>query len=125
MKQFPFLDKALERLKPFLSDERVSEISVNRPGELFVERLGVAGMERVVDQQFSVEWIRTLSERVAGSTNQVVNDEHPILSASLPTGERFQCVLQTRASRLQRQVRVAAQPAARPRRWPGPGASCR
>jgi hypothetical protein len=41
MKQFPFLDKALERLKPFLSDERVSEISVNRPGELFVERLGV------------------------------------------------------------------------------------
>lgn len=93
MKQFPFLDKALERLKPFLSDERVSEISVNRPGELFVERLGVTGMERVVDTQFSAEWIRTLSERVAGSTNQVVNDEHPILSASLPTGERFQCVL--------------------------------
>lgn len=93
MNQFPFLDKALERLKPFLSDERVSEISVNRPGELFVERLGVAGMERVVDQQFSREWIRTLSERVAGSTNQVVNDERPILSASLPTGERFQCVL--------------------------------
>lgn len=93
MNQFPFLDKALERLKPFLSDGRVSEISVNRPGELFVERVGVAGMERVVDQQFSAEWIRTLSERVAGSTNQVVNDERPILSASLPTGERFQCVL--------------------------------
>ncbi|WLS01302.1 P-type DNA transfer ATPase VirB11 [Shinella sumterensis] len=93
MKQFPFLDKALERLKPFLSDERVSEISVNRPGELFDERLGVAGMERVVDTQFSAEWIRTLSERVAGSTNQVVNDERPMLSASLPTGERFQCVL--------------------------------
>ena len=93
MNPFPFLDKALERLKPFLSDERVSEISVNRPGELFIERLGVAGMERVVDAQFTAEWIRTLSERVAGSTNQVVNDEHPILSASLPTGERFQCVL--------------------------------
>ena len=93
MKSFPFLDKALERLKPFLSDEHVSEISVNRPGELFVERLGVGGIERVVDAQFSAEWIRTLSERVAGSTNQVVNDEHPILSASLPTGERFQCVL--------------------------------
>lgn len=93
MRQFPFLDKALERLKPFLSDERVSEISVNRPGELFIERLGVNGMERVVDEHFSADWVRTLSERVAGSTNQVVNDEHPILSASLPTGERFQCVL--------------------------------
>lgn len=93
MKAFPFLDKALERLRPFLADETVSEISVNRPGELFIERLGVRGMERVTDPQFTADWIRTLSERVAGSTNQVVNDEHPILSASLPTGERFQCVL--------------------------------
>lgn len=93
MSAFPFLEKTLERLKPFLSDDRVSEISVNRPGELFVERLGVSSMERVEDAQFTADWIRTLSERVAGSTNQVVNDEHPILSASLPSGERFQCVL--------------------------------
>ncbi len=93
MSAFPFLEKALERLRPFLADDRVSEISVNRPGELFVERLGVSSMERVEDAQFTAEWIRTLSERVAGSTNQVVNDEHPILSASLPSGERFQCVL--------------------------------
>lgn len=93
MSAFPFLEKALERLRPFLADDRVSEISVNRPGELFIERVGVSGMERVEDAQFTAEWIRTLSERVAGSTNQVVNDEHPILSASLPSGERFQCVL--------------------------------
>ncbi|KQV35982.1 P-type DNA transfer ATPase VirB11 [Rhizobium sp. Root1204] len=93
MSSFPFLEKALERLKPFLADDRVSEISVNRPGELFIERLGVSSMERVKDAQFTAEWIRTVSERVAGSTNQVVNDEHPILSASLPSGERFQCVL--------------------------------
>jgi type IV secretion system protein VirB11 len=93
MSAFPFLEKTLDRLKPFLSDDRVSEISVNRPGELFVERLGVSCMERVEDPQFTADWIRTLSERVAGSTNQVVNDEHPILSASLPSGERFQCVL--------------------------------
>ncbi|MCW0001467.1 P-type DNA transfer ATPase VirB11 [Pararhizobium sp. YC-54] len=93
MNAFPFLEKALERLKPYLADDRVSEISVNRPGELFIERLGSSSMERVVDAKFTAEWIRTLSERVAGSTNQVVNDEHPILSASLPSGERFQCVL--------------------------------
>ncbi|MCA1371042.1 P-type DNA transfer ATPase VirB11 [Bradyrhizobium sp. BRP14] len=93
MSAFPFLQKALERLRSLLSDDRVSEISVNRPGELFVERLGVSGMERVEDARLTTEWIRTLSERVAGSTNQVVNDEHPILSASLPSGERFQCVL--------------------------------
>ncbi len=93
MNSFPFLFKALEPLRPYLSDERVSEISINRPGELFVERLGISKMERIIDARFTAEWIRTLSERVAGSTDQVVNDEHPILSASLPTGERFQCIL--------------------------------
>ncbi|RWX74888.1 P-type DNA transfer ATPase VirB11 [Neorhizobium lilium] len=93
MNPFPFLDKALERLRPYLADDLVSEISVNRPGEVFIERLGVSGMERVLEAQLSAEWIRNLSERVAGATNQVVNEEHPILSASLPTGERFQCVL--------------------------------
>lgn len=93
MNPFPFLFKALEPLRPYLSDERVSEISINRPGELFVERLGISEMERIIDARFTAEWIRTLSERVAGSTDQVVNDEHPILSASLPMGERFQCIL--------------------------------
>ncbi len=93
MSPFPFLDKALERLSPYLSDNQVCEISINRPGELFIERLGVSGMERVVDERFTSEWVRTLSERVAGSTDQVVNEEHPLLSASLPSGERIQCVL--------------------------------
>jgi len=93
MSAFPFLDKALERLGAFLADDKVSEISINRPGEVFIERLGSNGMERISDDRLSAEWIKTLSERVAGSTDQVVNAERPILSGSLPTGERFQCVL--------------------------------
>jgi type IV secretion system protein VirB11 len=93
MSQFPFLDKALERLGPYLRDDRISEISINRPGEVFIERMGAAAMERIVDERLTAEWIQTLCERVAGSTNQVVNEERPILSASLPTGERFQCIL--------------------------------
>ncbi|WP_159952642.1 MULTISPECIES: P-type DNA transfer ATPase VirB11 [unclassified Rhizobium] len=90
---FPFLEKALERLRPFLNDGKVSEISVNKPGHVFVERIGSGSMERVDDERLTAEWIRNLSERVAGASNQVVNDEKPILSASLPSGERFQCVL--------------------------------
>ncbi len=93
IKSFPFLEKALTPLKSFLADDTVSEISVNRPGQVFVERLGNTGMEAIEDVSLTAEWIRTLSERVAGSTNQIVNDERPILSASLPNGERFQCVL--------------------------------
>lgn len=93
MKQYPFLEKALEPLNRYLSEERVSEISINSPGRLFVERIGSGDMEEVEDRRLDGEWIRTLAERVAGSTNQVVNEERPVLSASLPRGERFQCVL--------------------------------
>lgn len=93
MKQFPFLDRALDRLRPYLTDDSVSEISINRPGEVFIERLGSLAMQRIDEPTLTSDWIRTLSERVAGSTDQVVNEEYPILSASLPGGERFQCVL--------------------------------
>ncbi len=37
--------------------------------------------------------IRHLAERVAGHSGQSVNEEHPLLSAALPTGERFQGVM--------------------------------
>ena len=39
------------------------------------------------------DWIRHLCERVAGFSHQSVNSDHPLLSAALATGERFQGVL--------------------------------
>lgn len=88
-----FLEDALGPLREWLNDETVVEIVANGPGELFVEVMGESAMRRVEAPAVTVDWIRHLSERVAGFSNQSVNSEHPLLSAALATGERFQGVL--------------------------------
>jgi type IV secretion system protein VirB11 len=91
--RFPSLAVALSRLGDLLDDPLLTEISVNAPGVVFVERLGDPQMTAISAPQCDAAWIRWLSERVAGATNQHINEETPILSASLPSGERFQAIL--------------------------------
>ncbi len=88
-----FLDRALEPIRPWLLDDQVVEICANGPGEVWVERFGQAAMERHDVPALTEDAIRHLTERVAGQSGQSVNEEHPLLSAALPTGERFQGVL--------------------------------
>ena len=83
-----FLYRALAPLKSFLDDLDVVEISVNRPGQVYVERLGAAHMEFHVIPELTTAEIVNIGERVAASTNQFVSPANPILSAALPTGER-------------------------------------
>jgi type IV secretion system protein VirB11 len=88
-----FLYRALSPLKAFLEDREVVEISVNRPGQVYVERLGSAHMELHDIPELTTAEIVNIGERVAASTNQFVSPANPILSAALPTGERIQVVL--------------------------------
>lgn len=88
-----FLSKALDPLKTWLDDPRVVEICVNRPGTVWVEVIGDTAMQRFDAPTVTAHWVRHVTERVAAHTNQSVNEEHPLLSASLPNGERFQAVL--------------------------------
>lgn len=88
-----FLDLALGPLRPWLESPDVVEILINRPGEVFVEVLGAPAMERHLVERLGLDAIRNMAERVAGWSDQSVNEETPLLSAALPTGERFQAVL--------------------------------
>lgn len=88
-----FVYRALALLKPFLDDPDVVEISVNRPGQVYVERLGAAHMEFHEIPDLTTAEIVNIGERAAASTNQFVSPANPILSAALPTGERIQVVL--------------------------------
>ena len=88
-----FLYRALEPLKPFLDDPRVVEISINRPGHVYVERLGDAHMAFFSVPELTMTEIVNIGERVAASTNQFISAANPILSGALPTGERIQVVL--------------------------------
>ena len=88
-----FLYRALQPIQPFLDDPQVVEIAINRPGLVFIERLGAGAMERHHIPELSAEEIRNIGERIAALTQQFVSAAKPLLSASLPGGERVQCVL--------------------------------
>jgi type IV secretion system protein VirB11 len=88
-----FLRRSLAPLSHFLSDPTVVEISVNRPGHVYIERLGADVMEHHEIPCLTMAEIENIGERVAGATHQFISRANPILSAALPTGERIQIVL--------------------------------
>ncbi len=88
-----FLQRSLDPLSSFLSDPTVVEISVNRPGHVYIERLGGDVMEHYEIPSLTMAEIENIGERVAGATHQFISRANPILSAALPTGERIQIVL--------------------------------
>src|SRR6202012_1608033 len=64
---------------------------INRPGELFTETRQGWQRERLPFATF--DWCRRLAKLIANSTRQRIDEESPLLSASLPSGERVQIVL--------------------------------
>ncbi|MGX1747964.1 MULTISPECIES: P-type DNA transfer ATPase VirB11 [unclassified Brevundimonas] len=81
-------------LAPFadiLARPDVTDIYVNAPGELWAESLG-GGLERHVAPELTDALLMRLARQIAAFTHQGVSREHPILSATLPGGERVQVV---------------------------------
>ena len=81
----------LRTLRPVLSSPDVMELCINRPGEAFVETS--AGWRREALPFADFEWCMRLAKLVANSTHQRIDATSPLLSASLPTGERVQIVM--------------------------------
>jgi type IV secretion system protein VirB11 len=69
----------------------VTELCINRPGEAFVESAG--GWQRLPLAFASFEWCLRLCKLVANATQQRIDEQSPLLSASLPEGERIQLVM--------------------------------
>lgn len=87
-----FLANFLEPLAEHLARQDVTDIYVNRPGELWLESMS-GGIERIPAPQLTVQWLDRLARQIAAFSNQGVNREHPILSASLPDGARVQIII--------------------------------
>lgn len=85
------LDHYLAPLRPFLEPEAVTEVVVNRPGEVGVEAAGRWLWREVPD--LTEAWLHTLAVAAAAFTRQDVDAEHPICSTVLPGNERCQIVL--------------------------------
>ena len=87
-----YLDAYLAPLRPWLERESVTEILVNRPGELWVEDATHPGMQRIALPAVDDELLKRLAEQVARISHQGINREHPLLAATLPDGARIQLV---------------------------------
>lgn len=87
-----YLDAYLAPLRPWLDRESVTEILVNRPGEIWVEDAAHPGMQHVALPTMDDKLLQRLAEQVARVSHQGINREHPLLAATLPDGARIQLV---------------------------------
>lgn len=86
-----YLDSFLAPLAPWLARSDVTDIWINRPGELWVEALG-GGIERFEDAALTEDLLRRLARQVAAFASQGISRSQPLLAASLPDGSRVQVV---------------------------------
>lgn len=86
-----YLRACLAPFEDVLSRPDVTDVYVNRPGELWVETLGGA-IERHEKPEISELVLARLSRQIAALTHQGVSREHPLLAATLPDGSRIQVV---------------------------------
>ncbi|WP_308515764.1 P-type DNA transfer ATPase VirB11 [Sphingomonas flavescens] len=89
----PFLDAYLEPFRAWLAQDDVTEILVNRPGEVWVEQRGK--MTRHASDKVDDNLLQRLAEQVARVSNQGISRERPLLAAMLPNGARVQFVAPT------------------------------
>ncbi|CAN7776443.1 P-type DNA transfer ATPase VirB11 [Variovorax sp. LjRoot84] len=78
-------------LSRLLDDPEVTEICINEPGVAFVERQ--SGWVREELPFASFDWCLSIAKLVANFTRQRISANEPLLSATLPGGERIQIVL--------------------------------
>ena len=90
MQNFEALDVYLKPINSILSKEGITEISINKPNEAWVEKYGE--MYKVELPGYDVKHLKSLARLIAQSTEQKVSEEQPLLSATLPSGYRIQVV---------------------------------
>lgn len=90
--QHVYLQNFLEPLAPFLAMPGLTDLFVNRPGEVWTECLGRLIERHEVPELDHARLLR-LARQIAASSAQGINRESPLLSASLPDGSRVQIVL--------------------------------
>ncbi|TAE32170.1 MAG: P-type DNA transfer ATPase VirB11 [Alphaproteobacteria bacterium] len=87
---FTALNTFLRPLEELFKQDGITEISINTPGEAWIEIYGE--MEYRPLPEFTLNHLMSLGRLVAQSTEQMVSEEKPLLSATLPAGFRIQVV---------------------------------
>lgn len=78
-------------VRRFLDDPSVSEIMINGPHQIYVERRGK--IELVEAEFANVEALATALRNLSQFTGKLLDDKHPILEGRLPDGSRVEAVM--------------------------------
>lgn len=91
MAQRSALEITVQTLRPLLCRADLTELCINRPGEVFLETSDGWRREALPDADF--EWCRRFAKLLANYTRQRIDEAHPLLTGALPSGERVQIVM--------------------------------
>jgi pilus assembly protein CpaF len=86
----------LAPVAPYLRDPAVSEVMINGPGQIFIERRGL--LEPAPSRFDSEEDVLCALRNLAQFVDKPLDERHPILEARLPDGSRVQAVIPPVAS---------------------------
>jgi type IV secretion system protein VirB11 len=86
-----YLEAYLAPLLPVLARAEVTDIFINRPGEIWVEAIG-GEIERHAMPELTEARLWHLARQIANLSHQGISREHPLLAATLPDGARVQVV---------------------------------
>ncbi|GAB3044691.1 CpaF family protein [Sediminivirga luteola] len=78
-------------LEPLLADQSVTEIMVNGPDDIFVERAGK--LEKLEYGFSSNDQLMQTIDRIVAGVNRRVDESSPMVDARLPTGERVNVIV--------------------------------
>nr|WP_245157849.1 P-type DNA transfer ATPase VirB11 [Brevundimonas sp. A19_0] len=81
----------MEPLQEILARPDVTDVFINCPGEVWAETLG-GQVERHAAAELKPVVLARLAQQIAAYAHQGISREHPVLSATLPGGERVQIV---------------------------------
>jgi type IV secretion system protein VirB11 len=87
-----YLAAFLAPFAPWLARSDVTDILVNRPGEVWIETIG-GSMQAYPAPDVTARSLTRLAAQIARVSRQGISRETPLLAASLPSGERIQIVL--------------------------------
>jgi type IV secretion system protein VirB11 len=85
------LTLTLAPLRDLLADPALTELCINQPGIVWLERGGQWASSPLPFATY--EWCLRLARLLANASRQRLDAEHPLLSTALPGGERVQIVL--------------------------------
>ncbi|MBF0364887.1 MAG: CpaF family protein [Oligoflexia bacterium] len=85
------IDTFLGPIKDLLENDKVSEIMINGPGEIFVEK---SGLVFKASNKFSdEESLQAAMRAIAQSVGRIIDSNNPRLDARLPNGSRIHVVI--------------------------------